>query len=61
MPIRSSDPIRCAEAIIDRAGREIALAMPIGVGKPVALVNALYRLAKADRPPWSLREFTSTF
>jgi acyl-CoA hydrolase len=49
VPIRSSDPIRCAEAIIDRAGREIALAMPIGVGKPVALVNALYRLAKADR------------
>ncbi len=49
MPIRSSDPIRCAEAIIDRAGRDIALAMPIGVGKPVALVNALYRVAKADR------------
>jgi acyl-CoA hydrolase len=49
LPIRSSDPIRCAEAIIDRAGRDIALAMPIGVGKPVALVNALYRVAKADR------------
>jgi acyl-CoA hydrolase len=48
-PIRSSDPVRCAEAIVDRAGRDIALAMPIGVGKPVALVNALYRLAEADR------------
>jgi acyl-CoA hydrolase len=47
--IRSSDPVRCAEAIVDRAGRDIALAIPIGVGKPVALVNALYRLAEADR------------
>ena len=49
MPIRSSDPVRCAEAIVDRAGRDIALAIPIGVGKPVAIVNALYRLAEADR------------
>ena len=49
LPIRSSDPVRCAEAIVDRAGRDIAIAMPIGVGKPVALVNALYRLAEADR------------
>ena len=36
LPIRSSDPVRCAEAIVDRAGRDIALAIPIGVGKPVA-------------------------
>ena len=49
MPIRSSDPVRCAEAIVDRVGRDIVLAIPIGVGKPVALVNALYRLAEADR------------
>jgi acyl-CoA hydrolase len=49
LPIRSSDPVRCAEAIVDRAGRDIALAMPIGVGKPVALVNALYHLAEADK------------
>ncbi|HEY7084318.1 MAG TPA: acetyl-CoA hydrolase/transferase C-terminal domain-containing protein [Hyphomicrobiaceae bacterium] len=49
MPIRSSDPVRCAEAIVDRVGRDIVLAIPIGVGKPVALVNALYRLVEADR------------
>ncbi|MBO0741038.1 MAG: acetyl-CoA hydrolase [Hyphomicrobiaceae bacterium] len=48
MPFRSSDPVRCAEAIVDRVGRDIVLAIPIGVGKPVALVNALYRLAEAD-------------
>jgi len=41
--------VRCAEAIIDRAGRDLSLAIPIGVGKPVALVNALYRLAEADK------------
>src|SRR5262245_58370235 len=48
LPICSSDPVRCAEAIVDRVGRDIRLAIPIGVGKPVALVNALYRLAEAD-------------
>src|SRR4029077_10206038 len=49
LPMRSSDPIRCAEAIVDRVGRDIVLAIPIGVGKPVALVNALYRLVEADK------------
>ncbi|MGE0626289.1 MAG: acetyl-CoA hydrolase/transferase C-terminal domain-containing protein [Hyphomicrobiaceae bacterium] len=43
------DPVRCAEAIVDRVGREILLAMPICIGKPNLLVNALYRLAEADR------------
>jgi acyl-CoA hydrolase len=54
---RSSDPVRCAEAVIDRVGRDIALAMPIGIGKPVQLVNALYGLAEADRT-LRLRMFT---
>ena len=49
LQVRSSDPVRCAEAIIDHAGRDIAMAVPIGVGKPVAIVNALYRLAEADK------------
>src|SRR5262245_5223471 len=49
LTFRSHDPIRCAEAIIDSAGRDLAMAIPIGIGKPVALVNALYRLAEADR------------
>jgi len=54
---RSSDPVRCAEAIVDRAGRDLALAIPIGIGKPVQLANALYRLAEADRS-LRLRIFT---
>jgi acyl-CoA hydrolase len=57
LTLHSSDPVRCAEAIIDRAGRDIALAIPIGVGKPVALVNALYRLVEADKS-LRLRIFT---
>jgi acyl-CoA hydrolase len=57
LPIRSADPVRCAEAIVDRVGRDIILAIPIGVGKPVTLVNALYRLAEADRR-LRLRVFT---
>ena len=57
MTLQSNDPARCAEAIVDRVGRDIRLAVPIGIGKPVLLVNALYKLAEADRSI-SLRIFT---
>lgn len=43
------DADRCAEAIVDRVGRHLRLAIPIGIGKPVLIVDALYRLAEADR------------
>lgn len=39
----------CARAIVDRVGREVRIAVPIGIGKPVALLDALYRMAEADR------------
>lgn len=42
-------PIRAAEAIIDRVGRRIVMAIPVGIGKPNLLVNALYQMALADR------------
>ena len=38
----------CVEAALSKVGRRIALCTPIGVGKPVALVNAFYRRAEAD-------------
>lgn len=57
MTLQSNDPVRCAEAIVDRVGRDIRLAVPIGIGKPVLLVNALYRLAEND-PRLRLRIFT---
>ena len=40
---------RCAEAIVDRVGKDVRLAVPIGIGKPLLLLNALYRMAEADR------------
>lgn len=55
--MHDADPSRCAEAIVERVGREILLAIPIGIGKPISLVNALYRLADSDRR-LKLRIFT---
>lgn len=57
MTLRSGDPARCADAIIDKVGRDVRLAIPIGIGKPVLLVNALTKLAEADRTI-SVRIFT---
>ena len=44
-----SDPVRAAEAVIDRVGRRIKLAIPVGIGKPNLFVNALFGIAAADR------------
>lgn len=48
-PIVHSLPARAAEAIVERVGRRIVLAIPVGIGKPNLLVNALYAMALADR------------
>jgi acyl-CoA hydrolase len=47
-----------AEAIVARLGPRIALGIPLGLGKPVPLVNALYRRAAAD-PALRLRILTA--
>ena len=47
--LQSHDAVKCAEAIIDRVGPDLRLATPIGVGKPILLLNALYGLVEADR------------
>ena len=52
-----TDPVRAAEAIVDQVGRKIVLAIPVGIGKPNLLVNALYELAVAD-PKLELRILT---
>jgi acyl-CoA hydrolase len=41
--------VSCAKAIVDRVGRKLVVAVPIGIGKPNLLLNALYRLAENDR------------
>lgn len=43
-----TDPEACIDYAIERLGRRLVLGVPLGIGKPVALVNALYRRAKAD-------------
>jgi hypothetical protein len=44
-----SDADRCAQAIVDRVGYDLRLAVPVSIGKPILIVDALYRLAEADR------------
>src|SRR5215467_2913096 len=43
------DADRCAQAIVDRVGYDLRLAVPVSIGKPILIVVALYRLAEADR------------
>lgn len=52
------DPGRLADAIIARTGKRIVLALPLGLGKPNHLANALVERAIAD-PSISLRIFTA--
>ena len=49
MVVSLAEPVRAAEAIIDRVGRDLVIALPVGIGKPNLTINALYRLAEADR------------
>lgn len=37
-----------AKKIIERLGKTIVIAVPLGIGKPIGLLNALYRLAEND-------------
>ena len=47
-PIYLDDAEAAVDAIIERVGTDIIFGMPLGLGKPVHLVNALYARAKAD-------------
>lgn len=39
----------CVDYVIERVGRDIRLAAPLGIGKPNHLINALYRRAARDK------------
>jgi len=45
-PDRFDDPDRVADAIIDRVGKDIVLALPLGLGKANHVANALFALNK---------------
>jgi acyl-CoA hydrolase len=45
--LRSVEP--CVDAIVESVGPRILCGTPLGIGKPIPLLNALYRRARADR------------
>jgi hypothetical protein len=47
-PDRFDDPDRVADAIINRVGKNLVLALPLGLGKANHVVNALFARASND-------------
>jgi acyl-CoA hydrolase len=48
-PAIFGDPAQLADSIIEKVGRNIVLALPLGLGKANHIANALYAKAAADR------------
>lgn len=48
VPVIHSDVEKCVDALIDKVGKEITFGMPLGLGKPIHLINAVYKRAKSD-------------
>ena len=46
--LRTADLDAAVDAILARAGKRIVCATPLGIGKPVPLLNALYSRIKGD-------------
>ncbi len=47
-PVIHNDVEKCVDALIEKIGKDIKFGMPLGLGKPVHFINALYKRAKAD-------------
>lgn len=39
---------KAAHEIINLVGKHIVIGIPLGIGKPIGIINALYRIASAD-------------
>ena len=48
MPLKLTTAEECVDRIIERVGNRIVLGLPLGLGKPCQIANALYRRAKSD-------------
>jgi len=48
-PVAFDDAARLADTIVERVGKSIVLALPLGLGKANHIANALYAKAVADR------------
>ncbi len=46
MSVFHKDPAKCVSSIVELLGDEIVIATPLGLGKPVQLLNAFYAYAK---------------
>jgi acyl-CoA hydrolase len=57
-PARFDNPARLADAVVEKVGKTIMLALPLGLGKANHVVNALYAKAAAD-PSIKLTIFTA--
>ncbi|NKI18258.1 acetyl-CoA hydrolase [Spongiibacter sp. KMU-166] len=55
---RGSNYDTCAETLFHELGADIRVALPLGLGKPIGLIDALYRRASAD-PSLSLTILTA--
>ncbi len=53
-----SDEQSCVEAVCRRLGDQLCIALPLGLGKPVALIDAFYRRA-CQQPKLSLEILTA--
>ena len=47
-PMCFTDPAECADYIVEIVGKKIVFALPLGLGKPNNIVNAVYNKAKMD-------------
>jgi acyl-CoA hydrolase len=47
-PLTLKDSEACVDQLIQRVGKNITIGLPLGLGKPIRFINALYQRASAD-------------